>query len=141
MRILDTVIYTDKVSEVRTFYVKHFRALPLQTPDSAFAFQPYGEARITYVDAASAGVSSSKGMVLRWNLPHLDVERDRLQTEGVTCGEMVVEDWGAFYGERVRYFSIIDPADACIQLFEDRYGETVQLITLGDGRNTREVQR
>jgi len=142
MRILDVVIYTDKLSEVRTFYEKHFLMLPVETDrTTTFAFQPVGEARITYIDAAAAGVSPSKGILLRWCMPHLELERDRLISEGVSCGELVVEDWGTFYGKQVRYFSVIDPADDRIHVFEDRYGETVQLITLCDGRNTREVQR
>jgi hypothetical protein len=142
MRILDVVIYTDKLSEVRAFYEKHFRLLPLEADHTTtFAFQPFGEVRVTYVDAASAGMSPSKGTVLRWCLPFLDLERGRLVADGVACGELVVEDWGAFYGQQVRYFSMIDPADVCIQFFEDRYGQLAQLITLGDGTNTREVQR
>lgn len=142
MRILDVVVYTDKLSETRAFYEKHFLFLPLETDQATtFAFQPFGEVRITYIDAASAGVSPSRGMVLRWGLSHLDLERARLIAEGVACGELVVEDWGAFYGERVRYFSMTDPADACILFFEHRYGQADQLITIGDGRNTREVQR
>jgi hypothetical protein len=142
MRILDVVIYTDKVGEVRTFYEKHFRMVAVEANDlTTFAFQPIGEARITYIDAASAGVIPSKDIVLRWCMPHLELERDRLVSGGVACGELVIEDWGAFYGKQVRCFSMIDPAGAKIHFFEDRYGETVQLITLGDGRNTREVQR
>src|SRR5262245_1612645 len=108
MRILDVVIYTDKLSEVRAFYEKHFRMLPLEVDHTTtFAFQPFGEVRVTYVDAASAGASPSKGTVLRWSLPLLDLERGRLIAEGVACTELVVEDWGAFYGKQVRYFSMI----------------------------------
>jgi hypothetical protein len=141
MRILDVVIYTDKLGEVRTFYEKYFGMLPVETDYSTtFAFQPFGEARITYIDAASAGMNPSKGTILRWGMSHLELERARLMAAGAVCSELVVEDWGAFYGKQVRYFSVIDPADAHIHFFEDRYGETVQLITLGDGRNTREVQ-
>ncbi len=55
MRVLNTVIYTDKLSTVREFYEKHFQ-LPIEDKESVrFGLLWFGEARITYIDAATAG--------------------------------------------------------------------------------------
>ena len=79
--------------------------------------------------------------VLRFGLPFPNLERERLLREGVTCGELRVEDWGPFYGPQVRYFTMTDPARTQILFFEDRYGHDKQLMKTGSGIETRELQK
>src|SRR5258706_16337266 len=141
MRILDVVIYTDKLDEVRNFYQRHF-AFDFDTKlPTAFSMYVFGEARITYIDAASAGASPSQGIVLRFGMPYPNLERDRLLTAGVTCSELRVENWGPFYGEQVRYYAMTDPSQTQILFFEDRYGHDKQLMKTGSGVETRELQK
>jgi hypothetical protein len=139
MRLLNTVIYTDKLGEVRSFYEKNFR-LPL-TNDTAegFGIQWFGEAMASYLDAAAAGLPASVGVVLQIGMPFAVLERGRLITLGVECSEIMVKPWGPFFGKNVQYFSFNDPSGALIQLFEDHFGEEKQLMTTGDGTETRKV--
>jgi hypothetical protein len=140
MRVLNTVIYTDKVSEVRKFYETHF-VYPTDTGEpNSFGVLFYAEAKITFVDAKSAGVEPSRNVLLRLTTAYPIIERARLIAAGVNCGEMVVENWGSFYGQAVQYFTVTDPSGTRIQMFEDHYGEEKQLMTTGDGTGTKKVQ-
>ena len=140
MRLLNTVIYTDKLTEVRAFYEKHFY-YPTDTGEpNSFGILPLPEAKITFVDAAALGAEPSRNILLRLATSYPVVERARLLAAGVDCGELAVADWGSFYGPAVRYFPMTDPSGACIQFFEAGYGEEKQLMTTGDGTGTRKVQ-
>ncbi len=139
MRLLETIIYTDKLDEVRAFYEQHF-LYPLDTGRAnAFGILPIPEGKITYVDAASAGVDPSRGIFLRLGMTFPQLERARMVAAGVECGELTVEDWGPFYGQAVRYFTLTDPSGTRFQCFEAHYGEERQLMTTGDGTGTREA--
>jgi hypothetical protein len=140
MRVLNTVIYTDKLGEVREFYQKHF-VFPFDEGEpNAYGILPFPEAKITYVDAASAGVAPSQNVLLRLGMAFPIIERARLISEGVNCSDLTVANWGSFYGSAVQYFTITDPSGARIELFEDHYGEEKQLMTTGDGTGTKKVQ-
>ena len=141
MRILDTVIYTEKLGDVRAFYEKHFLFPTATLSASTFGILPFAEGKITFVEAASIGEMPSQGVLLRLGTAFVQLERARLVAAGVQCGELTVEDWGAFYGQAVRYFTLTDPSGTRIQFFEDHYGEARQIITIGDGTGTRNVQR
>ena len=142
MRLLNTVIYTNKLPEVRAFYGKHF-AFPADTGyPNAYGIFPFAEAKITFVDAASAGVVPSQGMLLRLGLPFPNLERARIIAEGggSAVGDLVTEDWGSYYGQSVQYFTLTDPSGTRVQFFEDHFGEDRQLMTTGDGTGTKKVQ-
>ncbi|MEP7287132.1 MAG: hypothetical protein ABI947_15365 [Chloroflexota bacterium] len=140
MRVLITVIYTDKLDEVRTFYDKHFVFPTVTDHPDAFGILVYPDATITFIDSASAGVAPSQNVVLRLLLPFTVLERARLISEGANCSELVVENWGSYYGQSVQYFTLTDPAGTRIQIFEDRFGEEKQLMTTGTGVGTKKVQ-
>jgi hypothetical protein len=140
MRVLNTVIYTDKLNAVREFYQKHFFFTYDEGEANSFGVLPFPEAKITYVDSAAAGIAPSQNVLLRLGMPFPIIERARLISEGVACGDLTVENWGSFYGNAVQYFVITDPSGSRIQLFEDRYGEDKQLMTTGDGTGTKKVQ-
>jgi hypothetical protein len=140
MRLLNTVIYTNKLNEVRAFYEKHF-VFPTDTGESnSFGFFPYSEAKITFVDAASAGVEPSRSVLFRLSIVFPELERARLIASGAECGELMVANWGTYYGNAVQYFIVTDPSGARIQMFEPHYGEDRQLMTTGDGKGTKQVQ-
>lgn len=140
MRTLETIIYTDKLDEVRTFYGQHF-FFPMDTGKATtFGILPIADSKITYIDAASAGVEPSRGGLLRLGTEFPQLERARLLAEGIECGEMTVDDWGPFYGQSVRYFTMTDPSGTRMQFFEAHYGEERQLMTTGGGTGTRDVQ-
>src|SRR5258706_6878637 len=114
MRVLNTVIYTDKLSEVRAFYEKHF-VFPSDTGEpNSYGILPFPEAKVTFIDSAAAGIAPSQNILLRLGLPFPLIERARLIAEGVACGELTMADWGSFYGTKVQYFTIIDPSGASI---------------------------
>jgi hypothetical protein len=139
MRILTTVIYTDKLAEVKAFYEKHFVFPSDEGEPNSYGILPYPEAKVTFVDSASAGVAPSKNILLRLALPFTLIERARLISEGLACGELTVANWGYFYGSAVQYFMITDPSGAQLQIFEDHFGEEKQLMTTGDGTGTKKV--
>ena len=141
MRILDTAIYTDKLDEVRAFYERHFYFPMDAGSPGVFGIMPFAEARITFIDAAPAGAHPSQGAVVRLGASYPQLERARLLAAGIDCSEMIVEDWGAFYGRAVQYFSVTDPSGTRLLFFEDHHGEAKQIITIGDGTGTRDVQR
>src|SRR5450432_3672801 len=133
MRLLNTVVYTNKLPQVRAFYEKHF-VFPADTGNpNAYGIFPFAEAKITFVDSESAGVMPSQGVLLRLGLPFPNLERARIIAEGggEAVDELVVEDWGSYYGQSVQYFTLTDPSGTKIQFFEDHFGEARQLITLG----------
>lgn len=139
MRVMITVIYTDKLPQVREFWEKHFN-LPMDNSlPNTFSVFPLADSVLTYIDAASAGVAPSQGVVLRLLLPLTNLERERMIAEGVECSDLIVENWGSYYGEKVRYFMFADPGGIKIQIFEDNYGYVKQLMTTANGTETRKA--
>jgi len=141
MRMCTTIIYTDKLADVSAFYTTHFAYLPTEADyTNTFSLMPGPEVRLTWVDAASAGVPTSQNIVLRIAVVDTLMERAELLAAGVACSELRVEDWGPFFGQAVRYFDMIDPSGAHLQYYESDFGENRQLMTTGMGVGTREVQ-
>jgi hypothetical protein len=142
MRIVDLVIVTDKLAEVRDFYLKHY---PIwhSTEDNpnTFSVMPYAQSRLTFLDSASANAEPTRGLVVRITMNMIPLERSRLVAAGVECSDVAVEHWDTHYGDKVQYFSFTDPTGLKVQIFEDRYGQLKQLMTTGDGTNTREVHK
>ncbi len=141
MRIVDTVIYTDKLPEIRAFYERYFDALPMDTSlTHAFGVALLAEARLTYLDAQHAAVGPTQGLIVRvgWQFPNL--ERARLMALGLVCSELAQEDWGAMYGT-VRCFSAAPPDGNRLVFFEDHYGESKQITLTADGTGTRKVHQ
>jgi hypothetical protein len=130
MRLLETIIYTDRLSEVRAFYAKHFVFRADSSVANTFSMMILPEARLTFVDAASANVPPSQGMVVRLAVPIAALERSRLLNEGLgeAIGELAVGDWGDFFGEAVHFFMLTDPSGTRLHLFEAQYGEDKALI-------------
>jgi len=140
MRVLETVVFTDKLGEVRAFYEKHF-AFPIDADNpTGFGILAFPEARIVFLDASQAGGRVTQGALVRIGLPFPELERARLLTEGVACSDLVVEDWGSYYKGPVRHFTITDPSGTRLQLFEDRYSRARQIIAIGDGTGTRDIR-
>jgi len=130
MRLLETIIYTDKLSEVRAFYEKHFVFRADSSVANAYSLMILPEARLTFVDAASANVPLSRDMMLRLAVPFAALERSRLLNEGLSnaIGELVVGDWGYSFGDAVHFFTLTDPSGTRLQLFQAQYGEDIALI-------------
>lgn len=141
MRLLNTVVYTDQLAKTKAFWEKHFAGVPIEEGDHNFTVFVYADAGITYVDAASANMHLSQGVLFRWTMQFLSLERARLLAAGVQCGELTLEAWGQHYGNQVQYFTISDPSGARIQLFEAHYGEDQQLMTTANGTGTRQVHQ
>ncbi len=141
MRVLETVIFTDRLGEVRAFYEKHF-AFPMDAESPArFGVLVFPEARLVFLDAALSGGSVTGGALVRIGLPFPELERARLLTEGVPCTDLIVEDWGSYYKGPVRCFTLTDPSGTRLQLFEDQCSRERQIISTGDGTDTRDIRR
>jgi predicted enzyme related to lactoylglutathione lyase len=140
MRLMNTVIYTDKVNEVRAFYEKHFAFQADETQTNAYSVFTFGECAITYI-VPDSGQPFTQNAVLRIRIPFTEVERARLIAEGASCGELIVEQWGDLVGGNVRYFTVTDPSGTQLQIFEDGFGAKKQLMTTADGTETRKVHQ
>ncbi len=142
MRLCTTVIFTDKLAEVRAFYLENFKHFPAHTTNpNTFSIMPFAEAQLTWVDAASASMPITLNTMIRISVQYILIERAQLVAQGVVCSELIIEDWGAFHGKAVQYFSVTDPSGTRLLYYEDHYGENRQLMTTGDGTGTREVQK
>jgi predicted enzyme related to lactoylglutathione lyase len=142
MRLLTTVIYTDKLDQVRAFYEQYFHQLTADGSDAhAYNLKPFAEAHISWVDASWARQPVTIGAVLRISLPYTLIEHAALVEKGLDCGQLIVEQWGAASGGQVQYFVVTDPSGSKILFYEDHFGEDKQLMTTGDGTGTREVQK
>lgn len=140
MRLFSMLIRTDHLQEVRDFWANHFR-IPMtsvEVGDTLFTIYPLPEISVTYVPTADQ--VTSNGLIFRWLLPHIPLERSRLIAAGVECSELKVEFWGEPV-ETVRYFTFTDPSGATYAIYEDHFGANKQLMTTADGTGTREVQR
>jgi hypothetical protein len=140
MRLLNTVIFTDKLDEVRAFWQRHFLYPVDEGEPNSFGVMPFPYSKITYIDAAAANMTVSRGIVLRLAMEYPPLERARLLSEGVACSELQTASWGTFYGTQVQYFTLNDPAGTTLQIFVDRFGDERQLMTTGDGTGTKKVQ-
>jgi predicted enzyme related to lactoylglutathione lyase len=138
--LICSVIYTDKLDEVREFYQKHFRLTMEESVPHSFLVMPFSNTALEYIDAAWAGVAPSQGLLFRYRLPLTALEHERLAAEGVQCGELTVEPWGGIFGAQVQYFTITDPSGTRLQIFEDHFGEVRQMMTTADGTANREAQ-
>ncbi len=141
MRVLETAIFTDKLDDVRAFYKKHFAFIVEADNNRTLALLVYPEARLIFIDAASAGERPQQGILLRVGLPFPELERSRLITEGVECGDLITADWGDYYRGPVQYFEVVDPGGTRLQIFYDQHSREKQIITFGNGTGTRNTQR
>jgi hypothetical protein len=141
MRVLEAVIFTDKLDAVRAFYKSHFAFVIEANNERMMSLQVYPEARLVFIDAASAGETPNRGVLLRIGLPFPELERSRLITEGVECGDLVTADWGDHYQGTVQYFSVVDPSGTRLLVFYDQFSRERQIITIGNGTGTRNIQR
>ena len=128
MRLLNTVIYTDRLAEVRTFYETNFYFPMDRTEPNSFGILPLPEAKITFVDAAATGMVPSQNILLRLAIPYPALEHARLVAAGVSCSELATEDWGSFYRQAVQCFTFTDPSGVRIQFFGSHFGEEKQSI-------------
>lgn len=143
MRLCSTVIFTDKLAEVQTFYQTYYFEIPQDTSNPhAFSINPFAEAQITWIDAASANAPISQNTLIRVALPFPKLEREQMTARGVMCSELAIEDWGPFHGKAVQSFTVTDPSGTRIVYYEDHFGEDRrQLMTTGAGVPTRDVQK
>lgn len=134
-----TLIYTDNLSAVRDFYQSHFLQFPnaLEMHDS-FTLSPNSEGMICWLDAAVYHQPKTSGVTLRIHVPYTEIERAQFIERGLTCSTLHEESWGEFHGN-TRWFSMTDPSGVVVVIYEDHYGEGKQLMTTGDGRNTKEA--
>jgi hypothetical protein len=141
LRVLETVIFTDQLDAVRAFYKQHFAFIVEADNERMLALLVFPEARLVFIDAASADEAPQQDVLLRVGLPFPELERARLITEGVACGELITGDWGAHYQGSVQYFTVVDPAGTRLQIFYDQFSRERQIITLGNGTGTRDIRR
>ena len=142
MRLLTTVIYTDKLDQVRAFYEQYFHQLAADGSDAhAYNLKPFAEAHISWVDSTWANQPVTVGAVVRITLPYTLIEHAALVEKGLDCDQLIVEQWGAASGGQVQYFVVTDPSGTKILFYEDHFGEEKQLMTTGDGTGTRQVQK
>ncbi len=142
MRMCTTVIFTDKLAEVRAFYQKYFAQLPSHDSNAnTFSITPFSESQITWVDAASVNAPTTLNATIRLTTPYTLIEHAEAVARGVPCSALTVEDWGSFYGQQVQYFAVTDPSGTSILYYEDHFGEARQLMTTGNGTGTRETQK
>ncbi len=142
MRMSTTVIYTDKLSEVKAFYQQYFSQMLSDTPDPhTFNLRLFAEAQISWIDAAIAGEPVTRGATMRVTVPYTEIECALLVEKGAPISPLTVADWGAGYEGHVQYFTVVDPSGIRISFYEDRIGEKKQLMTIGDGTGTKAVQK
>ncbi len=142
MRLCSTIIYTDKLAEVSAFYQKFFFEVSQDSSSpNNFTIFPFAEAGLTWIDAASVHAALTQNMLIRIAVPYIVIEHAQSVQRGAPCSDLVVEDWGAYYGERVQCYTVTDPSGTRIVYYEDHYGEQKQLMTTGAGVGTREVQQ
>lgn len=142
MRMSTTVIYTDRLAEVKAFYQQHFSQMLSETPDPhTFTLRLFAEAQISWLDAAWAGEAVTPGITLRVTMPYTEIEHAILVENGAPSGPLTVADWGSGYEGQVQYFAVVDPSDTRLVFYEDRIGEKKQLMTIGDGTGTKAIQQ
>ena len=142
MRMSTTVIYTDKLAEVKAFYQQYFSQMLADTPDPhTFTLRLFAEAQISWIDAASAGEPVTHGATMRVTVPYTEIEHALLVEKGASSGPLMVADWGPGYEGHVQFFTVIDPSGTRIFFYEDRIGENKQLMTIGDGTGTKAIQK
>jgi len=142
MRLCSTVIYTDKLAEVQSFYQRYFSQLSSDARDPyTFHLRLLVEAQISWIDAQWAQQPITTGATLRVSIPYTEIEHAALAEKGAPCGDLSVADWGPTYNGPVRYFTVIDPSGTRIVYYEDRVGEKKQIMITGDGTGTRAHQR
>ncbi len=141
MKILSTVIYTDKLPAVREFWTNHFQLTIYAHEPHSFTVFLYGESAVEYVDAAWAGVSPTQGALIRYLLPHVPLEQARLKALGCTVSDLKSEHWNEYTGENVYYFTLQDPSGTQYQIYQEHYGQARQLMMTGDGTDTRKVHK
>ena|SRR5579864_7060519 len=141
MRMFTTVIYTDKLAEVRAFYQRYFSQFLTDERDPyTFTLHVFAEAQISWIDAAWAQQPVTAGASLRVSVPYTEIEHPVFVEKGAPCGELTIADWGATYRGKVQYFSIVDPSGTQISFYEDQIGEKRQIMITGDGKGTRALQ-
>lgn len=139
---MHTVVFTDRLEAVKAFYLKYFEGFTFDfhIPDG-FSFQIFEpRAKLIYLDATKYNVEPTRGLAMRLNFAFPEIERDRLQTEGIEVSEMHHVNWGAHYGDSVNYFEFLDPAGVRMQLYREYAGETRGITTFGDGTEARKAQ-
>jgi hypothetical protein len=142
MRMCSTVIYTDKLAEVRAFYQHYFSQMLSDVRDPhTFHLRLFAEAQISWIDAVWAQQPITIGTTLRVSVPYTEIEHAALAEKGAPCGDLSVTDWGPTYNGRVQYFTVFDPSGTRIIYYEDRIGETKQIMIIGDGTGTKALQK
>ncbi len=131
-----TVIYTDHLPEVEAFYRRIFPSVAFDAQEGMFTVRWASNGWLHFVRADEQHPPSAVAL-MRMHLPHVALEHERLTALGVACGELTVEAWGDWYGGNVQYFEIIDPTGTHLHFYEPNYGVKRQLMTTGDGTDTR----
>ncbi|MHB8625684.1 MAG: hypothetical protein ACYDBJ_11610 [Aggregatilineales bacterium] len=142
MRMVTTVIYTDKLAEVKAFYQRYFSQLLSDTRDPhTFNLRLRAEAQISWIDAAWAEQPVTSGTTLRATMSYTEIEHAALVEKDAPCSQLSVADWGPAYNGQVQYFTVVDPSGTRIVYYEDQIGEKKQLMTIGDGTGTKAIQK
>lgn len=142
MHMCTTVIYTDKLAEVRAFYQRYFSQFLADGRDpDTFTLRVFAEAQISWINAAWANQPVTVGTSLRVTIPYTEVEHAALVEKGAPCAELMIADWGLTYRGKVQYFSIVDPSGTIISFYEDQIGEKKQIMITGDGTGTKALQK
>ena len=142
MRLCTTLIYTDKLAEVRAFYQRYFSQFPSDSRDpNALTLYVFADAGINWIDAGYAGQPITSGVSLRISVPFTEIEQAALVEKGASCSALAIADWGPVFSGKVQHFSVVDPSGTQLVFYEDQIGEKKQIMIIGDGTGTKALQR
>ncbi|GAB4550173.1 MAG: hypothetical protein OHK0023_15640 [Anaerolineae bacterium] len=133
------VIFTDKLDEVKAFFRQCFDGVSFSEAEETFFVHWNPNFSLQYVSSSSSDAAAAKP-TLRLLLPNAEIEQERIASLGVVCSDIKSDNtWGAWYAPSVRFFSLEDPSGTQFMFYSPDFGGKRQLMTTGDGTETRKV--
>jgi len=139
MREVNFVVFSNHLAEIRDFFTAHFPAVQQIETGERLVLRLMADCGLMIVDAAKAGHPPTSTARVLWALALNDMEYERFVSKGVPVSDLIVEDWGPTMGGNVRSFLINLPGGLELQIYQAHIGEKRQLMTTGDGVDTRKV--
>lgn len=136
---INFVVFSNHLAEIRAFFTTYFPAIQQEGSEERVILRLLADSGLMLVDAAKTGNAPTNSARLLWSLPMNDMEHERLTTLGVAVTDLITEDWGPTMGGNVRSFLIPLPGGLELQVYQTHVGEKRQLMTTGDGTDTRKV--
>lgn len=139
MREVNFVVFSNHLAEIRDFFLAHFPAVQQIETEERLVLRLMADCGLMLVDAAKANHAPTSTARVLWALALNDMEHERFISKGVPVTDLITEDWGPTMGGNVRSFLINLPGGLELQIYQAHVGEKRQLMTTGDGTDTRKA--